>query len=350
MRPISKYRTVILLADPDKSQERILEKCEVDVLKFIGKSRLELQKHLYHNYKRDLEMSSRTLCLLAQRFAGALGEKAILPFDSGNSRFVNNRDGWRVEIQPLKGRGERIQIPISKTEVPYYDAIQDMSEYPFYIARENDKWFVYVSIPVNIEAGSNVIGIDFNMRSWVAAPASQFQPLFFDASGYDKEVEQIQKKISRAQSQIVLETAKKADRKPRYKKELDPLYEDLKLVVKRAHGNFLSQLRDKYGVCTLALENIDVLYQMRDNESRMTNIWLYKKTALRQFVLRAMAHGFNVVEITPRGTSHNCHRCDSEGEIYGTHQRLFRCPKCGLKDYHRDLNAARNIAKRSLEK
>lgn len=33
-------------------------------------------------------------------------------------------------------------------------------------------------------------------------------------------------------------------------------------------------------------------------------------------------------------------------EIYGDHERLFKCPSCGLKDYNRDLNAARNIASR----
>jgi len=79
----------------------------------------------------------------------------------------------------------------------------------------------------------------------------------------------------------------------------------------------------------------------------MINNWLYKKTALRKFVLRAMAKGFNVVEVDPKGTSTTCHRCGNPVTIYGRTKRLIRCDSCGLKDYNRDLNAARNIALRA---
>jgi transposase len=36
-------------------------------------------------------------------------------------------------------------------------------------------------------------------------------------------------------------------------------------------------------------------------------------------------------------------------KIYGKHERLIACEKCGYKDYNRDLNSARNIAKKGME-
>jgi transposase len=86
-----------------------------------------------------------------------------------------------------------------------------------------------------------------------------------------------------------------------------------------------------------------------EKDSRMINNWLYSKTALRQFALRAMAKGFDVVEVDPKDTSRLCHKCGSPVKIYGKHERLIECGFCGYRDYNRDLNSARNIAKRGME-
>jgi len=48
--------------------------------------------------------------------------------------------------------------------------------------------------------------------------------------------------------------------------------------------------------------------------------------------------------VNPTGTTTTCHRCGSKVTIYGRSKRLIKCSGCGLKDYNRDLNAARNIA------
>lgn len=61
-----------------------------------------------------------------------------------------------------------------------------------------------------------------------------------------------------------------------------------------------------------------------------------------------MAKGFNVVEVNPAGTTTTCYRCGSKVELYGRRKRLIRCSNCGLKDYNRDLNSARNIAKKAI--
>jgi transposase len=119
-------------------------------------------------------------------------------------------------------------------------------------------------------------------------------------------------------------------------------------IVKLAHGNFLSKIKEKYGICTLAIEEIETIYKLVKKESKMINNWLFSKTALRQFALRAMAKGFNVVEVEPKDTTKLCHKCRNPVKIYGKHNRLISCEVCGYKDYNRDLNSARNIAKLAL--
>ncbi|MEQ9714485.1 MAG: zinc ribbon domain-containing protein [Candidatus Asgardarchaeum sp.] len=193
-----------------------------------------------------------------------------------------------------------------------------MSTFPFVIVRENDKWFCYVSIPVKQETNNLIIGIDFNLRKWVAAPY-RGQPLFFDASEYSEKIDRLQRLISKYHSKDNLEKVKEN-------------YHKIQEIIKLARGNFLALIKKKYGICTIAIERISGMFKLTKKESAMINNWLYKKTALRKFVLRAMAKGFNVIEIDPRNTTKLCYRCNSKVRIYGKHRRLIRCDNCGLKD------------------
>jgi putative transposase len=288
-----------------------------------------------------ISISMYSLSLLAQRFTGSLGEKAIIPFDTGyNAKFIKEsiegEDLWFIEAQLFKGNGNRIKIPIAKTELPYYEAIEELDGLPFIITRENEDWFAYVSIP--IENGNNngkIVGIDINLRKWVASPY-EGQPLFFDAREYNEKIDELQRLRSRYQ-------------KRGEEEKWNECYKKMRGIVKLAHGNFLSRIKEKYGICTLAIENVETIYRLTHKESKMINNWLYSKTALRQFALRAMAKGFKVVEVDPKDTTKLCHKCGSEVKIYGKHKRLISCEKCGYKDYNRDLNSARNIAKKTIQ-
>ena len=335
MRVNSQYRTVIIRLFPLPKQEELLKKCEKEVIKFLELSRIELQKMLYHKIKEaGIEISMRSLALLSQRFTGSLGEKALIPFDE-NAKFINENGFWFVEVQLFKGKGNRIKIPIAKSELPYYEAIEEIQGLPFIITRENEDWFAYVSIPVQNNSNGKVVGIDFNLRNWVASPY-EGQPLFFDVRGYAKEIDKLQRLRSRYQ--------KKGE-----EEKWNECYKKMREIVKLAHGNFLSKIKEKYGICTLAIEEIETIYKLVKKESKMINNWLFSKTALRQFALRAMAKGFNVIEVEPKDTTKLCHKCGNPVKIYGKHSRLISCEICGYKDYNRDLNSARNIAKRGGE-
>lgn len=334
MNVLSEYRTVVLRVDPNPFQLRLLRQTEKSVYKFLDYGRLKLQSELYHAF--NAEIPTRSLALLSKRFTGSMGEKALIPFDGDNSRFVEDRGLWFIQVQLGKRGDKRERLPLWKTQNKYYDEIRDMSEYPFFLARENDKWFTYVSVPLPPPTRSNrVVGVDFNLEHWVASEA-EGRPLMWGAKPYSRQVDQLIREIGRAQQEDVEDSARK--------EKLDKLYSAIEGVRRKSHSLFLQAMAERYGKATLAVENVEVIYRLRAKENRKTNNWLYKKTALRQFQLKAMVEGFNVVEVNPWGTSKQCHRCGSTVEEKG---RLIDCPKCGLRDYNRDVNAARNIAARA---
>jgi len=347
------YRTVVLQCYPSGEQEKLLRKAEVSALKFIDFSRREFQKHLYNKFKGiDGNIDPRMLTLLAQRFTGSMSEKSILVFDKDNSKFINENGAWFVEVKLFSGRNSRVRIPLAKTERKYYDVIENLSRFPFYITREDDKWFVYVSIKFSPVVNDIIVGVDFNFRKWVASPYYG-QPIFFDVRKHEEKIDKITRKISRCNT--LISRAEKNGDEEKLKaltEKRKELYRRRSEIVKLAHGEFLKKIKEKYGVCTIAVEEIDKMYKLTEKKDvkrrkKLTNIWLYSKTALRKFVLRALSKGFNVVEVNPFGTSTSCHWCFSKLKIKGKRGRIVECPNECFKSYNRDLNAARNIAYRA---
>jgi transposase len=337
MRVSSQYRTVIVRLYPTEQQEKLLQKAEKEILKFLELSRFELQKMLYHKASEvGVNVSRYTISLLVQRFTGSIGGKAIIPYNTEyNARFVSDNGAWFLEVQLFAGRGNRIKIPLAKTEVPYYSALDELDGLPIVITRENNDWFAYVSIPVSQNSNGLVVGVDFNYRRWVASPY-EGKPFFFDAREYAEKIDRLQRLASRFQNR-------------KEEEKVQECYHLIRETVKLAHGNFLSGIKERFGVCTIAMEDVEKMYKMIEEvDSKMTNNWLNTKTALRQFILRAMAKGFEVVEVDPKDTSRTCHRCGNSVKIYGKRGRLISCVSCGYRDYSRDLNAARNIARRGM--
>ena len=363
VRVNTNYRTIVLQLYPiNKKQERALRRAEVSVTRAVGMGRFELQKLLYTTFKEaDLPIHGRTVDLLVQRFTGSLGEKALIPFDNRNSRILYENGMWFFEFSPLKpvrkgGRAERIKVLISKTGVEYYEVLDSFSQPPVTITRENDRWFMYVSIPVGIPEPdpNNVVGVDFNFRRWVVAPPEGSPMLFFRVTKYNVLIEQYMRRIQSLRSKLAkaINSGDGKERRDRLEKLLKEYQEGIKGIVKKAQGEFLKAIEERFGKdVTIAVENVNTMYKMVREEDKPKTVknWLNMKTRIRQFIARAMAHGHHVIEVDPRGTSTTCHRCGAKLIIYGKHKRLVKCPNCGLVDYDRDLNASRNIAKRGRE-
>lgn len=350
MRVETKYRTVILQMNPDRQTAYELKKAMTWVQEFLDMSRSEIQMMLYNKFKElNIPMSTAITALLMQRFSGSATsrDKKFLYVYDGNSRFIFDKE-WFLEVQLHAKVGKhiepRVRIPVHKTEVPYYDDIKDMSGYGITITEEAEKWYAYVQIPVDSheeEWDETVVGIDFNFRKWVASKMDG-RPLIFPVKEYTDRIDRIHSLISRKQTELSNELD--PNQREIINDEIKKLYGLREFVVKEAHGNFISKIKERFGFCTIAVEEVSTMFKLSDHDRKMTNNWLYKKTALSQFQLRAMAHGLNVVEVNPSYTSQVCHKCGHIGVAYGKGKRLFKCMSCGLKDYHRDINAARNIA------
>lgn len=338
------YKTVILRLNPSSDQVKELKKSMAGINRFLEMSRIDIQKLLYNRWKELNEPypGKRSIALMVQRFSN-FSQKEFTVFNSDNSKFVYDKE-WFLEVQVrTKNDGHlapRLRIPVNKTEVPYYADIETMIGYPMMVVRENDKWFAYIQMGKEITHSDTIVSVDFNFNKWVASPIDG-QPLFFDAKEYGDEIDRLDSTISKFQS--YLRQVNDPERVKQLKGEIEDLFARRIAVVKRAHGNFIAGLERKYGRCTLVVEEVDEIFKLRQKDSRMTNNWLYKKTALKQFQLRAMAHGFEIHEVNPAYTSQICHKCHNLGNISGKHGRIFSCDYCGLKDYHRDLNATKNI-------
>jgi len=73
--------------------------------------------------------------------------------------------------------------------------------------------------------------------------------------------------------------------------------------------------------------------------------WSYADL-IAKITYKAKLHGVPVIFVSPRGTSKTCSNCGYYVKGF-KNERMFKCPKCGFQ-LDRDLNAARNIAKRAF--
>lgn len=98
-----------------------------------------------------------------------------------------------------------------------------------------------------------------------------------------------------------------------------------------------------YGI---AIENLKGLRNRKVGKRQRKRLhkWAYRDL-INKIVYKAKLHGVPVVFVGSKGTR-TCSGCGAKGKIKG---KIFVCRRCGLM-LDRDLNAARNIAKRaSLE-
>ncbi|CAI1492663.1 RNA-guided endonuclease InsQ/TnpB family protein [Thermococcus nautili] len=99
-----------------------------------------------------------------------------------------------------------------------------------------------------------------------------------------------------------------------------------------------------YGIAIENLKGIRHHYNAKRHRKRLHK-WAYGDL-IDKIVYKAKLNGVPVVFVDPRNTSRTCSKCGYLVEK-GVKGRWFRCPKCGFQ-LDRDLNAARNIAKRAF--
>jgi transposase len=128
---------------------------------------------------------------------------------------------------------------------------------------------------------------------------------------------------------------------------LKPLYEKKKAVLRQYYGTLRNKILGHVpeGHNTVfVLEDLDDL--PRSELNRTQRKWACQELANRLFREGIEWNGYKVVLVDPRGTTHTCSRCGTTWRG-NPKDRKMHCQACGLT-LDRDLNGARNIAKRYM--
>lgn len=316
----------------------------------------EFQKTLWHKARENEELSeahSRLTDLMAQRFAGTVMGNLMYPLDKDNYKFVRENGYFKAEIK-FRPK-EKTIVNVDRSGNRYHSDILEGTAYPAFLYKYGNDYFMSVSIPKETrwEEGrpTAYIGIDLNQRKHVASlynpETGNFEEnLFFDLKPVDKKCKQIQRYISSIQR-----GRRNSQLTEREKSELNKQYKRMRMVVDKGHGDFISKLlkvADNYWVggynVVFVLEDLKYISKVARKEYKPFNRWLTSQWCYRRFGVLLEAKPYPVEYVSARDTSKLCHRCGGEVEVYGKRNRIVSC-SCGLRDFSRDLNAARNISK-----
>jgi IS605 OrfB family transposase len=325
----------------------------VKVAKFLNISKREFQKAIWHHARQNRELKeahTRLLDLLSQRFASTVMGNLLYPLDERNYSFVKRGKWYSVEVrfEPKT----KVAIPIARPERKYYADILDGTAYPAFIYKHGADYFMSVEIPFKEhyeESRQTVyVGIDLNQRKHAASlynpETREFERnIFFDLKPVDERIKKIQWKISAIQ---------RGERTSGERESIRDLYERIDKTIEKGHGDFISKLtgvadeywKKGYNV-VFVLEDLRGITKRAGKEYPAFNRWLHSQWCYRRFGILLETHGYPVKYVDPMDTSAKCYRCGAKVEIYGKHGRLIKCNVCGLRDFSRDLNAARNILK-----
>jgi ribosomal protein L37E len=94
------------------------------------------------------------------------------------------------------------------------------------------------------------------------------------------------------------------------------------------------------------LEDLDSLPRAELRKTQRT--WAMQELANGVFTSQLEWNGYKVVKVNARGTTHTCSKCGNP--VRSFNDRKIICQKCYPKGLDRDLNGARNIAKRYITK
>lgn len=342
---------------------KILDEAFVQVREFLDMSANDLQKHLYHKAKENgTRLPMRTLSLIARRFVQTVTKNEILPLDHENYKIIKNKHGFfEIDVKLIgnneQGQHPRMRIPISIQDNHYYSELIEMVDEEAsgaVIHRRGDDVFLTVTPEVKMRCEKRLpavfIGIDLNMKKdavSVYVPEYDSFPVnfFYSRRGLSDTYDRLQQRLSR-----VTKGMRKRDWTDEMRKEVQGIYDSRVGAVKNDHGIFVSRLLK---LAKRYIKDNNVIFVIEDLKditkrvggSKKFNSWLHSVWCYGRFKTILESKGFPVQSVYPAHTSSKCHKC---GEMGIKDDRRFSCPSCGLKDFNRDLNAARNIAVRGF--
>jgi transposase len=128
---------------------------------------------------------------------------------------------------------------------------------------------------------------------------------------------------------------------------LKPLYEKRKMTLRQYYGTLRNRILSRVPEGFNAVFVVEDLEDLPRRELRKAQRkWACHELANGIFASQIEWNGYKLVKINPRGTTHTCWKCGATVKSYAN--RKIICPNCYPKGVDRDLNAARNIARRYM--
>jgi transposase len=128
---------------------------------------------------------------------------------------------------------------------------------------------------------------------------------------------------------------------------LKPLYEKRRMVLRQYYGTLRNKILQHIPEgCNpvFVLEDLDSLPRAELRKAQRT--WAIQELANGIFASQIEWNGYKLVKVNPRGTTHTCWKCGKPVKSFSN--RKVVCETCYPKGLDRDLNGARNIARRYI--
>lgn len=217
----------------------------------------------------------------------------------------------------------------------------------------NGKWFLLLTYkqPVAEKNANkdNVMGIDLGIEKAAYMALSHSKQNFFIDGG---EVESYRRRVRGRRKSLQNQLRVCSDNRRGHGKKtlLKPLEK-----LSEKESNFRSTVNHRYSkrIVEWAVNNEVGVIQMEDLSginklSSFLANWDYYDLQTK-IEYKARLEGIEVVKIDPSYTSQRCNECGHIAKENRAQQEVFECKECGHKT-NADLNAARNIAVKGIEK
>jgi transposase len=188
-----------------------------------------------------------------------------------------------------------------------------------------------------------IIGID--LGKWhncysIWADEKEVYRAFDQFGNHHKTMQKIQDDISKLQQDF------KGSRK-QLSQKLRPLYEKKRMVLRQYYGTLRNRILEHapegYNA-VFVVEDLDDLPRAELSKAQRT--WANQELANGIFASQIGWNGYKIVKVNPRGTTHTCSKCGRPVKSFKN--RKIVCETCYPKGLDRDLNGARNIARRYM--
>jgi len=243
-------------------------------------------------------------------------------------------------VVPLRSR-ERVYLPLYVRK--YHRKYLQYKHGRVIIAKEGEDYYACISIHVSElkpYEPRGWLGVDIGMRHIIVVSDAKgkINKFYNNVIGWKLNLECRRAGLQRLKDKKVKKGAWRA------LKRLSGKIKNLQSNINHriAKELVLMARERRFGI---AIENLRGLRHGKVGKRHRKRLhkWAYRDL-INKIVYKAKLHGVPVVFVNPKGSSRTCSRCGSIGRLKG---RIFACRKCGLM-LDRDLNAARNIAKRAF--